>query len=51
VLHQRRGGRVTAVDIVGFGSNLGRVELLYTSLQLQATTQLTRLRPPSHRSP
>jgi hypothetical protein len=44
VLHQRRGGRVTAGTIRGFGSDLERVELLYTSLLLQATTQLTRLR-------
>ena len=28
VLHQRRGGRVTAVTIGGFGSDLERVELL-----------------------
>jgi Protein of unknown function (DUF2786) len=46
VLHQLPGGRVTAVSIVGFGSDRERVELLYTSLLLQATGQLTRLRPP-----
>lgn len=35
----------THVIVFGFRSDLERVELLYTSLLLQATTQLTRVRP------
>jgi hypothetical protein len=49
VLHQQRGGRVNAVTLVGFSSDLQRVEVHYTSLLLQATAELVRLRPPSHR--
>ncbi|WP_414941203.1 DUF2786 domain-containing protein [Amycolatopsis sp. cmx-11-51] len=41
----RLGQSVTAVTVFGFRSDLERVELLYTSLLLQATTQLTRVRP------
>jgi hypothetical protein len=44
LLH-RWGQTVTAVTVFGFHSDLERVELLYTSLLLQATTQLTRVRP------
>ncbi len=44
LLH-RLGQSVTAVTVFGFRSDLERVELLYTSLLLQATTQLTRVRP------
>jgi len=44
LLH-RWGQAVTAVTVFGFRSDLERVELLYTSLLLQATTQLTRVRP------
>jgi hypothetical protein len=46
VLHTASGGRVAAVTVFGFASDRERVELLYTSLLLQATTQLVRLRPP-----
>lgn len=45
VLHQARGGRVTAVTVLGFAVDRERVELLYTSLLLQAGTQLTAQRP------
>jgi RNA-binding protein YhbY len=44
LLH-RWGQTVTAVTVFGFRSDLERVELLFTSLLLQATTQLTRVRP------
>jgi hypothetical protein len=50
VLHQARGGRVGAVSVVGFTADRERVELLYTSLLLQATGQLTRERPPAGES-
>jgi hypothetical protein len=46
VLHQTRGGRVRAVTVVGFAADRARVELLYTSLLLQACAQLVALRPP-----
>jgi hypothetical protein len=46
LLH-RWGQTVTAVTVFGFRSDLERVELLFTSLLLQATTQLTRVRPVS----
>lgn len=46
VLHQARGGRVDAVTVLGFAADRTRVELLYTSLLLQAGTQLGELRPP-----
>ncbi|MHA6782575.1 DUF2786 domain-containing protein [Pseudonocardia saturnea] len=46
VLHGAWGGRVAAVTVFGHASDRGRVELLYTSLLLQATSQLVRLRPP-----
>ena len=39
------GGRVAAVTVLGFASDRARVELLYTSLLLQASTQLARQRP------
>ena len=45
VLHQVGGGRVTAVTVFGFASDRERVELLFTSLLLQATAQLLRERP------
>jgi Protein of unknown function (DUF2786) len=45
VLHGARGGKVAAVTVFGHASDRQRVELLYTSLQLQATTQLVRVRP------
>jgi len=46
VLHAAQGGRVEAVTVFGYASDRERVELLYTSLLLQATGQLARLRPP-----
>jgi hypothetical protein len=45
VLHEAGGGRVSAVTVLGFGSDRAHVELLYTSLLLQAGTQLVALRP------
>jgi hypothetical protein len=45
VLHQARRGRVGAVTVVGFAADRARVELLYTSLLLQACVQLAELRP------
>src|SRR6201991_5301775 len=47
VLHGARGGKVAAVTVFGHASDRQRVELLYTSLQLQASTQLVRVRPPA----
>jgi hypothetical protein len=44
LLH-REGQSVVAVTVFGFRSDLSRVELLFTSLLLQASTQLTRVRP------
>ncbi len=45
VLHEAAGGRVAAVTVLGFASDRVRVELLYTSLLLQASSQLAVLRP------
>jgi Protein of unknown function (DUF2786) len=45
VLHEAGGGRVAAVTVLGFASDRARVELLYTSLLLQAGSQLAALRP------
>ena len=45
VLHEAGGGRVAAVTVLGFASDRARVELLYTSLLLQASGQLAALRP------
>src|SRR3954449_3221807 len=45
VLHEAGGGRVVAVTVLGFASDGARVELLYTSLLLQASAQLARQRP------
>jgi hypothetical protein len=45
VLHARPAGRVAAVTVFGFESDRERVEVLYTSLLLQATTQVARQRP------
>jgi hypothetical protein len=45
VLHGAWGGKVAAVTVFGHASDRERVELLYTSLQLQASTQLVRVRP------
>ncbi|WP_372663194.1 DUF2786 domain-containing protein [Amycolatopsis kentuckyensis] len=44
LLH-RFGQKVDSVTVFGYRSDLGRVELLFTSLLLQASTQLTRVRP------
>ncbi|WP_020670780.1 DUF2786 domain-containing protein [Amycolatopsis nigrescens] len=41
----RAGNFVYAVTVFGFRSDLERAQLLYTSLLLQATTQLGRVRP------
>ena len=46
VLHGAWGGKVAAVTVFGHTSDRERVELLYTSLLLQATRQLVRVRPP-----
>jgi hypothetical protein len=46
VLHGAWGGRVAAVTVFGHASDRERVEVLYTSLLLQATAQLVRVRPP-----
>ena len=45
VLHDAVGGKVAAVTVFGFASDRERVELLFTSLLLQATSQLVWLRP------
>jgi hypothetical protein len=39
------GKSVSKVIVLGFASDLQRVELLYTSLLMQATTQLVRIQP------
>jgi hypothetical protein len=46
VLHQMAGGRVDAVTVFGYASDRERVEMLFTSLLLQAGAQLVRQRPP-----
>jgi hypothetical protein len=46
VLHRAWGGKVAAVTVFGHASDRERVEMLYTSLLLQATAQLVRVRPP-----
>jgi Protein of unknown function (DUF2786) len=45
VLHQAGGGRVPTVTVFGFASDRERVELLFTSLLLQAAGELVRGRP------
>jgi hypothetical protein len=45
ILHEAWGGKVAAVTLFGFASDRERVELLYTSLLLQAGSGLQRLRP------
>ena len=49
VLHGASGGRVAAVTVFGHASDRERIELLYTSLLLQAVGQLVRVRPPDPR--
>lgn len=46
VLHGAWAGKVAAVTVFGHATDRHRVEVLHTSLLLQATTQLVRLRPP-----
>jgi hypothetical protein len=52
VLHEMRGprrlggGRIGAVTVFGFASDRERVEVLFTSLLLQAQAQLAAQRPP-----
>jgi hypothetical protein len=46
LLHGAWGGKVAAVTVFGHASDRERVEVLYTSLLLQATAQLVRVRPP-----
>lgn len=45
LLHRLRPQVIETVTVFGFRSDLGRVELLFTSLLLQASTQLTKVRP------
>lgn len=45
VMHKAWGGRVEKVTVIGFASDRERVELLFTSLLLQAGSQLLRQRP------
>jgi hypothetical protein len=45
VLHQAGRGRVAAVTVFGFASDRERVEVLFTSLLLQATAHLLHGRP------
>jgi hypothetical protein len=44
-LMYRQGRTVRSVSVFGFRSDLERVELLFTSLLLQVTSQLARVRP------
>jgi hypothetical protein len=46
VLHGTWAGKVSAVTVFGHATDRERIEVLYTSLQLQATSQLVRVRPP-----
>jgi hypothetical protein len=46
VLHGAWAGKVGAVTVFGHATDRERVDLLYTSLQLQATSRLVRVRPP-----
>jgi hypothetical protein len=46
--HRHRRGGVWACTVVGYTADLERAELLYTSLLLQATTRLVRVRPPAY---
>jgi Protein of unknown function (DUF2786) len=46
VLHGAWAGKVAAVTVFGHATDRERVEVLYTSLLLQATAQLVRVRPP-----
>ncbi len=45
VLHQGAGGRVAAVTVFGFASDRERVDVLFTSLLLQAAGELAHGRP------
>jgi hypothetical protein len=44
-VHYGQGRTITRVVVFGYQSDLERVELLYTSLLLQAVNQLTKVRP------
>jgi hypothetical protein len=46
VMHRGLGGRVAAVTVFGHAADRQRVEVLFASLQMQATRELVRLRPP-----
>lgn len=46
VMHDHRNGKVAAVTVFGYASDRERVELLYTSLLLQTSAQVSVLRPP-----
>ncbi|MGI9002626.1 MAG: DUF2786 domain-containing protein [Pseudonocardia sp.] len=45
VMHNMWGGKIEAVTVFGYASDRERVEMLYTSLLLQAGSQLIRQRP------
>lgn len=45
IQHRTRHRGVDSCSVFGFTSDLERVEMLYTSLLLQATSQMVRLRP------
>lgn len=49
VIHDARGGKVSAVTVFGHASDRERAELLYTSLLLQVAGQLAVVRPPGPR--
>ena len=48
VFHGATGTRCRRVTLIGFESDLARVELLYTSLLLQGTRQVVHARPSWH---
>jgi len=51
VLHEAGGGRVAAVTVLGFASDRARVELLYTSLLVQASAAMVREGSARHDTP
>lgn len=48
VRHAHRRGGGYSCTVIGYRSDIERVELLYTSLLVQATAQLLRVRPPAY---
>lgn len=48
VRHAHRRGGGYSCTVIGHRSDIERVELLYTSLLVQATAQLLRVRPPAY---